>query len=480
METSLVQWIAAAIFAVAVLHTFSVKHFERLAHRFPNHAGVLHFMAEVEAVFGFWAMVLVLYLAVVLTPKTAIDYVQTRNYTEPMFVFVVMVIAGSKPIVELVRWLVLRLIDFIPVPAVRRSLLFYFFVLSVVPLTGSLITEPAAMTLGAMMLRDQIFLDSDCSLRTKYLTVGTLFVNISVGGVLTSFAAPPVLMVASTWGWDSRFMFTNFGLAACAITIVNAAIAAASARADLLRVELDASPPKPATPWGVILISAAFLAAAVLMAHYAAVFMGIFLFFLGFATAYRDFQDRLILREALMVAFFLSGLVVLGGLQAWWLKPLLSSLSPDAVYFGATGLTAITDNAALTYLASLVPGLSDEFKYMVVAGAVTGGGLTVIANAPNPAGYSIMRGRFPDEVIAPGKLFLAALLPTVVAIVFLWGAHKVFVSPASGKLAAEKSNHKGSSGNLPGKAIPEGVSKAGAREGNAEAPSADDLLKKGY
>jgi hypothetical protein len=56
------------------------------------------------------------------------------------------------------------------------------------------------------------------------------------------------------------------------------------------------------------------------------------------------------------------------------------------MYFGATALTAITDNAALTYLGSLVEGVSDQLKYALVAGAVSGGGLTVIANAPNPAG----------------------------------------------------------------------------------------------
>jgi len=116
-----------------------------------------------------------------------------------------------------------------------------------------------------------------------------------------------------------------------------------------------------------------------------------------------------------LVAFFLAGLVVLGGMQQWWLQPLLSSMSADAVFWGATALTAITDNAALTYLGSLVDGLSDEFKYALVAGAVTGGGLTVIANAPNPAGMSILRKYFADESVSAGGLFAAALLPTLVA-----------------------------------------------------------------
>jgi Na+/H+ antiporter NhaD/arsenite permease-like protein len=78
-------------------------------------------------------------------------------------------------------------------------------------------------------------------------------------------------------------------------------------------------------------------------------------------------------------------------------------------------LTAITDNAALTYLGSLVPGLSDEFKVALVAGAVTGGGLTVIANAPNPAGVAILRNRFTDDTVHPLGLLAGAALPTLVA-----------------------------------------------------------------
>lgn len=153
----------------------------------------------------------------------------------------------------------------------------------------------------------------------------------------------------------------------------------------------------------------------VIFAHHPAIFMGLFLFFLGVCSAYPDHQDRLILREGLLVAFFLAGLVVLGGQQQWWLQPLLLSMNSDAVFFGAAALTAFTDNAALTYLGSLVDGLSGEFKYALVAGAVTGGGLTIIANAPNPAGIAVLRKHFDDEAVHPGGLLLGALLPTCVA-----------------------------------------------------------------
>ncbi len=115
-----------------------------------------------------------------------------------------------------------------------------------------------------------------------------------------------------------------------------------------------------------------------------------------------------------MVGFFLAGLVVLGTIQKWWLQDVLLQMGDTVLYFGATALTAVTDNAALTYLGSLVE-LSDTAKYSLVAGAVSGGGLTVIANAPNPAGYGILKDSFSGGVVNPLYLLLGALFPTVVA-----------------------------------------------------------------
>jgi Na+/H+ antiporter NhaD/arsenite permease-like protein len=91
-------------------------------------------------------------------------------------------------------------------------------------------------------------------------------------------------------------------------------------------------------------------------------------------------------------------------------------MSPTAVFYGSLALTAITDNAALTYLGSLVSGTSPEFKLALVGGAVAGGGLTVIANAPNPAGIAILRAHFPNTAVSAGYLLLAALPPTLVTI----------------------------------------------------------------
>lgn len=411
------QYLAAAVFALALIHSFSTRWFEHLAHTHPRHAGLWHLLGEVEVVFGLWACLLMVVFFALIGQDRALDYLESRNFTEPLFVFAVMVIAGTRPILSLARSLVLRITRLWPQ---QPMLTLYVVVLSLVPLLGSLITEPAAMTLGALLLRDTLF-SRDVSERLKYITLGVLFVNVSIGGTLTPFAAPPVLMVAHVWQWDFSFMLMNFGWKSAIAVFINALGATL-----ILRRELSALPPSPPSqeapvPAGIMVMHLLFLGGVVFFAHHPVVFIGLLLLFLGFASAWRQHQSELILREALLVSFFLAGLVVLGGLQQWWLEPLLMRLPSDAVFYGATALTAITDNAAITYLGSLVPGLSPEFKVALVAGAVTGGGLTLIANAPNPAGAAILKGYFPDNTIAPLRLLLAALPPTLVAtLAFRW------------------------------------------------------------
>jgi hypothetical protein len=167
-----------------------------------------------------------------------------------------------------------------------------------------------------------------------------------------------------------------------------------------------------AIPAWITVVQLAFVALIVYFAHYPALFVGAFLFFLAFSQATAHHQSRMDLKPPLLVGFFLAGLVIHGGLQAWWIEPVLKSLGEVPLFVSATLLTAVNDNAAITYLATLVPGFTDALKYAVVAGAVAGGGLTVIANAPNPAGQAILQRFFPNGV-SPLGLFLGAVMPTL-------------------------------------------------------------------
>lgn len=405
---------ASIIFAIAVLHTFCTGYFESLAKHSPRHAGLWHLLGEVEIVFGFWAAVLIIFIGLVDHLEAAKTYLNQRNFTEPLFVFAIMIVAASKPILYFSTQLLYGLAQALQkLFGSRRAPVLYFLTLGITPLLGSLITEPAAMTLAAFLLRDLVYRHK-ASNALFFGTLGVLFVNISIGGTLTNFAAPPVLMVASTWGWSSAYMFTHFGIESCIAIFINSLGATLLFHQQLVEPSEENKPSK--IPVAVITMHLLFLLGVVIFAHDPIIFMWLLLFFIGYTIAYPKHQSPLILKEALLVGFFLAGLVVLGALQGWWLQPLLEMMSPTAVFYGSLALTAITDNAALTYLGSLVTGTSAEFKLALVGGAVAGGGLTVIANAPNPAGIAILRSYFPGGAVSAVYLFLAALPPTLVAI----------------------------------------------------------------
>jgi hypothetical protein len=413
---SFFQLTGAILFALAVLHTFLVKRFENIAHHFPKGSmgeNFFHFMGEVEAVMGMWAAVLIAFIAGRVGLDQGIAYLESLNFTEPAFVFVIMCIAGTRPVIKLAELLIRTFSKILPFP---RRMAFYFSTLVIGPLMGSFITEPAAMTVTALILLEAFYKRS-MSQRFMYATLGLLFVNVSIGGTLTHFAAPPVLMVAGKWGWGMMHMLSHFGYKA-AFAVALSTLGVTLLFAKELKGELQLKPDGQAemsVPWWMMLMHCLFLFLVVRSAHHMVFFFGIFLMFLGFAKVTQEFQDPLKLRESLLVGFFLGGLVILGSLQNWWLEPLLGKMNELTLFVGATLLTAVTDNAALTYLGSLVQGLPETSKYFLVAGAVTGGGLTVIANAPNPAGYGILKDSFGDTGISPLGLLGAALGPTVVA-----------------------------------------------------------------
>jgi hypothetical protein len=436
VEEDPVNLVATAIFLLAILHTFAAARItaaaHRLQHRIEKETGgeghsfrveMLHFLGEVEAIFGIWAVPLLLAAAAMKGWPSVEGYVAHVHFTEPMFVVVIMAIASTRPILSFAE----RCLGAVASLGGGTPLSWWAAILTIGPLLGSFITEPAAMTICALLLARHLF-ELDPSPRLKYGTLGLLFVNVSVGGTLTHFAAPPVLMVAGKYGWGLTFMLRNFGWkAALAILVATAGyavffrkeFAALAGRKEARLADPAERPSERSVPAWIVVTHLLFLGWTVFTAHTPALFVAGFLYFLAFTQATAPHQNPVNLRPALLVGFFLAGLVLHGTLQQWWIAPVLARLDEVPLFLGATVLTAFNDNAAITYLASLVPGFTSELKYAVVAGAVTGGGLTVIANAPNPAGQSILSRYFPDGVLPIG-LLLGALVPTVVvALAFL-------------------------------------------------------------
>jgi hypothetical protein len=414
MSLQTVDLIAAGLFAVALVHTFAAKQLERLSHRYPRHAGLFHLLGEVEVVFGFWAIVLVLAMAWHRAARRHWPTPSRRNYTEPLFVFVVMVIAGSRPVLESVRWARERRgTDAAAARAAGDHL-----ARAGPGAPDGLARHRARRDDPGRADARAAGLPSRAARAPKYAAIGVLFVNVSIGGTLTSYAAPPVLMVASTWGWDSAHMLANFGWKAALAVVVNASAAVLvlrrhwSASGD---PDTDVPAVRGAMARGGDSTSRCW-PAVVLLAHHPWPSSACSCCSSRFAQAYERHQNPLLIKEALLVAFFLAGLVVLGGLQRWWLQPLVSALEPLALFFGR----ARPDRPDRQRRPDL-PGLADSPAFrtsrstLLVAGAVAGGGLTVIANAPNPAGLALLKRGFSDRDVGAGGLFLGALGPTVVA-----------------------------------------------------------------
>jgi hypothetical protein len=530
--------IATLIFFLAIVHTFMTGKFMAVSHKWEHEhekkiesgeadrnsvhhgAELFHFLGEVEAVFGIWAIALVIAIIGFYDWKTSVYYLSYRvDFTEALFVVVIMTLAATRPILKLSETLINRIAHTFGGTLTAR----WLTTLTIGPLLGSFITEPAAMTICALLLAKNVF-ELEPGRKFKYATLGLLFVNISIGGTLTHFAAPPVLMVAGPWKWTTLHMLTNFGWKAIIGILISNGLYFFVFRSEMAKLEqkfafvklkdeiqqkylrrkemdarfdelvkaIDAElgtsvnvdeqiqavadevrqrlkkqflpelieqgvdkdmvkqafeerfeevklremrralpgllPPEqrgpfvdpdwdkrddPVPVW-VTCVHLFFMVWTIVNAHYPALFMPGMLFFLGFAQVTKPFQNRVDLKPALLVGFFLGGLVIHGGVQAWWIAPILGNLAEIPLMLGATILTAFNDNAAITFLSTLVPGFTDNLKYAVVAGAVAGGGLTIIANAPNPAGVSLLKRYFNNEV-SPGGILAGALVPTVVA-----------------------------------------------------------------
>lgn len=414
-----IEKIATILFCLALIHCFTVSFFASWAKRFPKGTATesfLHLLSEVEIVFGFWAFLFLIIWFFIDGSAPVVQHQQSLNMTEPLFIFCIMILASTRPIVTLARMAILKISNFFnKIIPLNQKIIQFYCLMFFGPLLGSFITEPAAITLVALLLYRMI--DIKISESFLYGILALLFINISIGGGLTHFAAPPILIVASSWGWTLRDVFLNLGEPVLLAVFLNTTIFTLFFRKKIITelnlIETDNYP----MPWWVMISHLFFLVLIVMSAHHSQVFMGLFLIFIGLTTVTKNYQDGLKFKEGLLVAFFLAGLIVFGPFQKWWLEPILTSIGETTLYFAATALTGITDNAALTYLGSQVPTLSEVSKWALVSGAISGGGLSILANAPNPAGFSILSSKFPNQTLNAWKLFLAAVPLTIVVVV---------------------------------------------------------------
>ncbi|MCC6128238.1 MAG: hypothetical protein IT584_03450 [Chlamydiae bacterium] len=439
--------IALCLFICAVLHTFSIHKIHDWARRLEEKQApgrekkkrlrslgvqALFFLSEIEIVFAVWTIPLFLAITFFYGMGVAIEYMNTRDYTEALFIVVILAVTSTKPIVQIAE----RFIAWVAEKLGGALSTWWLVLLTIGPILGSFVTEVGAMALSALLLSRQ-FYHHRPSVSLSYATLALLFVNISVGGLLTNFASPAVLILAHCWHWTTIDMFIDFGWkSTIGIIISNLlyyfyfrkefAVLNEAHRASGKSLVHPQEHPSDFIPAWVTFVHVFFTVWIVAGSHYPAVFFAAFILFLGFYHSTRGHQYALNLTRPIMVGIFLAGLVIHGGLQGWWVIRALKGLTPLGVMGTAMTLTAFNDNAAISYLAILVPGWGDVYQYAVFTGVVAGGGLTVIANAPNPAGYVILKPYFPHG-ISPVRLFLAALIPTLILYLLFYFLGPVFL-----------------------------------------------------
>ena len=448
--------VACGIFLAAIVHAFLVFKISAYAKKWDETyaaslsqsprkkliSQALHLLSEVEIVFVLWAIVLL--IALILNSEKGwgvmIQYLRggdlhgadsapTSKFIEPIFVMVVMVVASTKPVLDFTSFLLNRLVKlFGGSPAAA-----WFVILTIGPLLGSLITEPAAMTIAALMLSAQFFVYKP-SVSLSYATLALLFVNTSVGGALTHFAAPPIVMVAGHWGWGLVDVFNQFGLASIFTILISNTVYFIFFRKELVSFKNKSETVSSLqSPTWLVLIHLSFIAAFVifLTQHQLASILGLFSVFLILLKLTREYQQSIAWRSPVLVGFFLAGLVVLGGMQSWWIAPILVRLDEATLMVSTIVLSAFNDNATIAYLAAQVPMLSENtsaaagLRQAVIAGALAGGGMTVIANAPNLAGQTLL-SKFYEGGVSPLRLAVWALFPTIIATGSFWVVQRFF------------------------------------------------------
>ena len=410
---------ALIIFACAILHTFfapTIKASARLLGRKSKaktfRYEIIQFLGEVEVVFGFWTIPLLIGMASYYGFSEARSFVGSLHFSEPIFIAVVMCIAATAPVSALFEWLLTQIAR--PFGGSPRAL--WAAALTVGPWLGSFITEPAAIAMTAVFLMRTFYSKNPPQL-LRYATLALLFVNTSLGGIITSFAGHAIVIVAAKWGWNTSYMLAHFGWKAALLILFNTWIMSFFLRRQFQGLKGQKLRKKTPT-WWVSLVHVLLLAWVLLNPTYPALFIGGFFLFLAFYRATRPHQEEINLRAPLLVSFFLGGLIVHVSLQGWWIEPLLSRLGSYELMSVASILTAFNDNATVTTLGKLAGTLSQIGRHAVVFGAACGGGLTLMANAPNPVAQSLLSRYFTGGSVSPWRIFIAALPLSLIAWVF--------------------------------------------------------------
>ena len=425
--------LALICFLMAIVHTFVAHRFRRKAlanlplgmsptietQTVPQRghltketffAHLFYFFGEVEVVYGFWCFLLFSVAASWHGVQPVLKYIASYDYNEAFFVAVALATASTYPIMRFADKSLSRLADL----GGGTPLAWWVLLLTFGPLLGALLKETVAMTILAVLLTKHFF---SCrpSKSLAYATLALLFTNISVAGILTTFASSSIVMVANSWKWNTVYLLQTFGWKVVAGIVVSNGLYFWLFHKELRSLKLLKKELKgqPEVPFWVTAVHLLFLAWIALNSANPIILIPSFILFIGFYQATAPYQVFMNLREPLFVGFFLASLIVLSDMQFWWIEPVVERLDETGLYFASLLISAFTHNSSAALLYSHLPNLNEHVKVLLMSASMAAGGLTIMANGPNIVAYSLLEESF-DHEMSFTKLFIAAFLPTLI------------------------------------------------------------------
>jgi hypothetical protein len=431
MEPTTFNVISTVIFALAIIHTLLTPTIHKKAqaiavlkqkdelnwkrHHFSSE--LLYFFGEVEVVFGLWLIPLFFCFAFFYGWVPLLEYLNNRNFIDPLYLMVIVAVIGTRPIMVFAE----QVLEMIARIGNDSAAAWWWTLLTITPLLGAFIKEPGAMALASFLLVKKFYAFKPSS-KLAHVTLALLFINVSIGGIVTYFSSRSFFIIAKNWDYDFFSTFLVFGWKSILAILLANSCCFLFFRKEFknnLPPFIKNSEQTHGMPIWITLTHVVFLIAIALTSSYPVIFVGLFLIFLGFYQATLFYQEPIHMRRALLVGFFFASLIVHGQLQGWWVGPMLKSASYLGTFVFSGILSAFIDNATVAYVFVNLPFLDKLDHYLLTVGAMSSGGLTVIANAPNPIGVAILRDHF-EGGLSFAKLFLAACVPTIIVMGVFW------------------------------------------------------------
>lgn len=423
---------ATLLFFFSIVHTFLTpwfyNRFQICQHRktiFPERwkkylwlSECYRLLGKVEIVFILWAVPLFLLFLCTEGYKMTISYFNSRNYIFSLFIIIMLILLESRPIVYLSE----RIFSSIAKIGKQSPRCWWWTLMIATPLSSVLLKETGAMIIATALLARNFYKFSP-STRFAYATMGLLFSNISLGGLTTGLSSRALFIILPSVKWGNGFILKYFCWKAIIAMLVSTTVYYLIFRKEFARfpkLVTGSSSVKEHIPKWIICVHILLICAVILARFVPLLMVAILMFYLGFQKFTIFYQRPIRIGKACFVGLFYAGLVIFGELQEWWVLELMHRMSDFGYMMTSYVLSIFLDNALVNYLVHNLPVATDCFLYLVIAGCMSAGGLTIISNIPNIVGYLALRPFFPSSSFSLGWLFLFALGPSIIAVMTFW------------------------------------------------------------